>query len=83
MEKGLKDLESALTRALSQAVRLVLEWDESLEQQPDSTPAREEPPAAAAQPPGPPADPNEDFKNDPFIKKALEVFKSTLQTSPA
>ncbi len=83
MEKGLKDLESALTRALSQAVRLVLEWDESLEQQPDPTPAREEPPGAAAQPPGPPADPNEDFKNDPFIKKALEVFKSTLQTSPA
>ena len=83
MEKGLKDLESALTRALSQAVRLVLEWDESLEQQPDPTPAREEPPAAAAPPPGPPADPNEDFKNDPFIKKALEVFKSTLQTSPA
>ncbi|MEI8386568.1 MAG: DNA polymerase III subunit gamma/tau [Verrucomicrobiota bacterium] len=83
MEKGLKDLESALTRALSQAVRLVLEWDESLEQQPDPTPAREEPPAAAAQPPAPPADPNEDFKNDPFIKKALEVFKSTLQTNAA
>ena len=83
MEKGLKDLESSLTRALSQSVRLVLEWDESLEQQPEPTPAREEPPAAAAQPPAPPADPNEDFKNDPLIKKALEVFKSTLQTSSA
>ena len=87
MEKGLKDLESTLTRALSRTVRLVLEWDENLEQQPEPvaelTPVREEPSAATSQPPAPPADPNEDFKNDPFIKKALEVFKSTLQTTPA
>lgn len=84
MEKGLKDIESALTKALSQAVRLILEWDESLEQPPEPTPepAREEP-AASLAPPEPPADPNEEFKNDPFIKKALEVFKSSLQTTPA
>ena len=83
MEKGLKDIESALTKALSQAVRLILEWDESLEQPPEPAPdpVREEPAAVAS--PEPPADPNEDFKNDPFIKKALEVFKSTLQTTPA
>ena len=83
MEKGLKDLESKLTRALSQAVRLVLEWEASPEPQPEpvSTPVREEPEASA--PPAPPPDPNEDFKNDPFIKKALEVFKSTLHTAPA
>jgi hypothetical protein len=31
------------------------------------------------EPQKPPKDPSEDFKNDPFIKKALEVFKSTLQ----
>lgn len=83
MEKGLKDIESALTKALSQPVRLILEWDESLEQPPEPAPepVREEPAAVAA--PEPPADPNEEFKNDPFIKKALEVFKSTLQTNPA
>jgi len=85
METGLKDLESKLTRALSQTVRLALEWDENLDQQtepapePDeSVPVREDPVVSAA-----PADPNEDFKNDPFIKKALEVFKSTLQTAKA
>ena len=81
MEKAVKDLESKLTRALSQAVRLVLEWEASPE--PVSTPVREEPEAAAPPVPAPPADPNEDFKNDPFIKKALEVFKSTLHTAPA
>ena len=79
MENGIKELESKLARALSQAVRLVLEWDAAPEQQPE--PVREEPELSA--PPTPPADPNEDFKNDPFIKKALEVFKSTLQTNPA
>jgi len=87
MEKGLKDLESALTRALARAVRLALEWDESLEQQPEpvgeSSPVREESGASAPPAPALPADPNEDFKNDPFIKKALEVFKSTLQTAQA
>ena len=83
MESGLKDLESKLARAMSQTVRLVLEWEASPEPQPEPapTPVREEPEASA--PPLPPADPNEDFKNDPFIKKALEVFKSTLHTAPA
>jgi DNA polymerase-3 subunit gamma/tau len=85
MEKGLKDIESALTKAMSQAVRLILEWDEGLNQTPEPAPepAREEPAAVAAPEPAPPADPMEDFKNDPFIKKALEVFKSTLHTTPA
>ena len=85
MEKGIKELESKLTRALSQAVRLVLEWDAAPEPEPPpvSTPVREEPEASAPQTPPAPADPNEDFKNDPFIKKALEVFKSTLHTAPA
>jgi DNA polymerase-3 subunit gamma/tau len=83
MEKGLKELESKLTRALARTVRMELEWDETLDQQsqPEPVPVREEPGNPA--PPAPPADPNEDFKNDPFIKKALEVFKSTLQTARA
>ena len=81
METGIKELESKLARALSQTVRLVLEWDAAPEQQPEPEPVREEPEPSA--PPAPPADPNEDFKNDPFIKKALEVFKSTLHTAPA
>jgi len=87
LEKGIKDLESKLTRALSQTVRLVLEWDAAPEPEPQPepvpTPVREEPEASAPPAPAAPADPNEDFKNDPFIKKALEVFKSTLHTAPA
>ncbi|MCX6969837.1 MAG: DNA polymerase III subunit gamma/tau [Verrucomicrobia bacterium] len=87
MEKGIKDLETSLTRALSRTTRLVLEWDESLVEQPEpvleTNPSREEPAASAPPEPAPPADPMEDFKNDPLIKKALELFKSTLQTTPA
>ncbi len=88
MEQGRKDIESALTRALSRTVRLALEFDESLvppppvmEEEPE--PVREEPVAQAPEPVAPPADPMEEFKNDPLIKKALEVFKSTLQTATA
>ena len=87
MEKGLKDLESKLTKALSRTVRLVMEWEEAParpdEPEFDSGPPPEESAPSAVATPAPPADPNEDFKNDPFIKKALEVFKSTLQTPSA
>lgn len=86
MEQGLKDLEKVLTRELSQAVRLTLEFDESMnapEPEPEPEPVREEPKASEPVPEVPPADPMEEFKNDPLIKKALEVFKSTLQTAQA
>jgi len=85
MEQGIKDLQSRLSRELAQPVRLVLEFDESLESAPAfdplPEPAREEAPAAPPKSAAPPADPMEAFKNDPLIKKALEVFKSTLQTA--
>jgi len=49
--KGTKDLESKLTRALSQTVRLVLEWDAAPEPEPPpepvSSPVREEPESSA------------------------------------
>ena len=87
MEKGLKDLESKLTKALSRTVRLVMEWEEAPaqpdESEFDSAPPLEESASSAIATPAPAADPTEDFKNDPFIKKALEVFKSTLQTPSA
>ncbi|MEI6278985.1 MAG: DNA polymerase III subunit gamma/tau [Verrucomicrobiae bacterium] len=84
MEQGVKDIEARLTRELSQKVRLVLEFDAEPSPAWESSPAREEPPdpAKPAKPPAAsPADPAEDFKNDPLIKKALEVFKTTLQTA--
>jgi DNA polymerase-3 subunit gamma/tau len=94
MEKGFKDLESNLTRALARPIRLVWEWDKSLEVPPEPERPREPEPAfRAEEEPEPaeapvPAEPSaadrlEDFKNDPFIKKALEVFQSTLQTPSA
>jgi hypothetical protein len=87
-EQGLKDLESKLTRELSQAVRLELEWDGTMEErapeaEAEPPPVRDAQEAAAPTTPEPPADPMEEFKNDPLIKKALELFKSTLQTNPA
>jgi DNA polymerase-3 subunit gamma/tau len=85
MEQGIKDLQARLTRELSQPVRLVLEFDESLDLppvfEPAPEPVRGEPPVTPPKEVSPPADPMEDFKNDPLIKKALEVFKSTLQTA--
>ncbi len=86
MEQGIKDIQARLTRELSQPIRLVLEFDESLPEPPpavETAPAREETPEPARPPKAapPPADPMEDFKNDPLIKKALEVFKTTLQTA--
>ncbi len=86
MEQGRKDIENALTRALSRTVRLAMEFDETLTPPPpvveeEPEPVREEPVAKAPEPEKPPADPMEEFKNDPLIKKALEVFKSTLQTA--
>ncbi|MFZ4774117.1 MAG: DNA polymerase III subunit gamma/tau [Terrimicrobiaceae bacterium] len=87
MEQGLKDIETALTRALSTGVRLALEWDANLREQPEpeseAPPPREEREEPAPQPPAPSVDPMEEFKNDPLIKKALEIFKSTQQTHTA
>ncbi len=88
MEQGLKDIQAALTRELSQPIRVVLEFDESIKAppvyEPAPGPARMEAPAKLSKAPEPPdlrpVDPMEEFKNDPLIKKALEVFKSTLQT---
>lgn len=83
METGLKEIESILTKALSRTAKLVFEWDDSLAQPSEPEPIPEAPAEpvkpAAVEPQKPPKDPSEDFKNDPFIKKALEVFKSTLQ----
>lgn len=39
----------------------------------------EPPPAPPALAPEPPKDPATDFKNDPLIRKALELFKAEIQ----
>ena len=90
MEEGLKEIERRLKKEFDRPMKLEMEFDESLqaespvEEKPED---REEPVAAkeiAPPPPEePPADPMADFMNDPLIEKALEIFKSTLQTRQA
>ncbi len=90
MEQGIKEIEQRLLKDLGRPTKLEFEFDESLQ---PATPVeevpevREEPPVAEeiAPPPveEPPADPMADFLNDPLIEKALEIFKSTLQTRKA
>ena len=85
MEKGRKDIDARLSRELSQPVRIMFEFDENIVvPPPESEPySREpdEPPKPAEPTPPKPIDLMGDFKNDPLIKKALEIFKSSLQTT--
>lgn len=87
MEQGIKDIEARLLKTLSQPFRLSFEFDANLQSQPE--PVVEEVPeermpepveSVAPPQPEPPQDPMADFLNDPLIEKALEIFKSTLQT---
>ena len=91
MEKGIKDIESRLLKEFARPVRIVFEFDESIQcrepqadLQSEGFAASEPVPAAKASPTveaAPPADPMEDFLNDPLIEKALEIFNGTLQTA--
>jgi len=93
MEQGMKDLEAKLTAGLSRKVRLVLEFDAGAEPPPEPDQPNEpapEPPSAldperskksGPPPEAAPVDPMDEFKNDPLIRKALEIFKSTQQTA--
>jgi len=85
MEQGRKDINTRLSRELSKPLTIVFEFDESLSAPPEPEVAPpfepDEPPRAEEPPPAPPADPMEDFKNDPLIKEALKLFKSSLPTT--
>jgi DNA polymerase-3 subunit gamma/tau len=92
MEQGMKDLEAKLTAGLSRKIRLVMKFDEGAEPPPapepgpppsdtqEPEPEQPKTPAKPSEPP--PSDPMDEFKNDPLIRKALELFKSTQQTVP-
>ena len=83
-EDGRKNAEAKLSAALGRTVKLRLEVGEEM-----AEPAREEAriaPAASLEkpaetPPPRPRDPAEEFKNDPLIKKALEIFAGEIQTA--
>lgn len=87
-EAGARDAETKLGEALGKRTKLVLELSAHLPEPVAPEPDPEPEPAAAATTPEPapetPAepvgDPMEEFKNDPLIKKALEIFAGEIQT---
>ncbi|MFZ9963738.1 MAG: DNA polymerase III subunit gamma/tau [Terrimicrobiaceae bacterium] len=90
MLEGIQEIEQRLLKDFGRPMKFDIAYDESLQPEPpvEETPeVREESPAAVeSAPPAveePPADPMADFLNDPLIEKALEIFKSTLQTRKA
>jgi DNA polymerase-3 subunit gamma/tau len=83
MEKGIKDIEARLLQDLGQPTKIVFAFDETLQSaapEPVQEPESEAPKVIEPVVDAPPADPMEEFLNDPLIEKALEIFKGTLQT---
>ncbi len=91
-EMGRKDAEQKLSTALNRKLTLRLEIGEHLtvveeipEPEPEPAPVPEskasEPKPAEETSQAPSADPMDDFKNDPLIKKALEIFRGEIQTA--
>ena len=83
-EDGRKNAEAKLSAILGKNIKLRLEVDEDVaeppaEAPPTNLPATVEKPAESPQPKA--ADPEDDFKNDPLIKKALEIFAGEIQTA--
>ncbi len=86
-ESGRRDAEAKLGEALGRKVKLVIEIADHLPDPVTEEPPHEEPePAstpkaeAAPVPEEKAGDPMEEFKNDPLIKKALEIFAGEIQT---
>lgn len=83
-EDGRKNAEAKLCAALGRNVKLRLEVDEGLaESPPEDLGAQPAAPVerAAESSPVRPGDPADEFKNDPLIKKALEIFAGEIQTA--
>lgn len=88
-EAGRKDAEEQLFKVLGKKTKLIFEIGDHLVEsvpEPEPEPAPAAAPEAAAPPPPPsapekPSETGENFRNDPFIKKALEIFAGEIQTS--
>jgi hypothetical protein len=87
---GRTDAETKLAEILGRKVKVILEISEGLTEAPSEEPIPEAPPEAipeeappppAPEPVVPAVDPMEEFKNDPLIKKALEIFAGEIQVT--
>jgi DNA polymerase-3 subunit gamma/tau len=87
---GRSDAETKLAEILGRKVKVILEISEGLVEAPSEEPVPEAPAAAipeeappppAPEPVVPAVDPMEEFKNDPLIKKALEIFAGEIQAT--
>lgn len=81
------DFEAELTSLLNRRARITAsigDFEEPAPPEPEA-PEPESAPAAEKKPPEPPPepapDPEAEFKNDPLIRKALELFKSEINAS--
>jgi DNA polymerase III subunit gamma/tau len=70
--------EKELTERFGEKALLVCEFTKEVEEPAPEPVVEDEPPASASEA-APPADPMETFKNDPLIRKALEIFKAEIQ----
>ena len=87
-EKGRKEAEAKLSQLTGRRIKLVIEVstalpDPTVEPDPEPEPEiiEEKAPPEPAPQPAAEVNPAEDFKNDPLIKKALEIFRSEIQTA--
>ncbi|MEX1119211.1 MAG: hypothetical protein WEB60_10515, partial [Terrimicrobiaceae bacterium] len=81
-ESGRKEAEGKLADILGRKVKLQLMIGDVPE--PETISDEEPEPVEVNKAPGPPApaaNPADDFKNDPLIRKALEIFAAEIQTT--
>jgi DNA polymerase-3 subunit gamma/tau len=78
-------VEAALTQKLGQKIEIVCEFTAELaapEPEPEPIPEEPEPQIVeATAPPAPAIDPVEAFKNDPLIRRALEIFQAEIEAT--
>ncbi len=92
LDEGVRHIEARLLKEMDQPLRVVFEFDASLQER-EPEPVQEEvihevvtaapetgEKESPRESPPPSADPMEAFLNDPLIEKALEKFQGTLQT---
>jgi len=88
-EAGRKDAEGKLAEILGRKITVKLDVSDGVAEGSSDEPVAEAPPEIVEEaappvpeaPPEPAVDPMEEFKNDPLIKKALEIFAGEIQAT--